>query len=88
MDTQVVDGLLLRAVDAYVSSHGTGPTVLELAEDLGIPADFGHDHLVERLQHELARERLAHYRRRFTLTAAGRLALDADAEPAASPQAG
>lgn len=84
---ELADGLLLRAVEAYESSHGTGPTVRELAEDLGIPVDFGYDQLVDRLQHELARERLAHYRRRFTLTAAGRLALDAAAEPAHSPHA-
>lgn len=82
---ELVDGLLLRAVDAYESRHGTGPTVPELAADLGIPLDFGHHHLVTRLRQELARERLAHYRRRFTLTAAGRLALDADEAQAAPP---
>lgn len=40
--------LLPRAVDSYESRHGTGPTVVELAADLGTPPDFGHSHLVER----------------------------------------
>ena len=91
---ELVDGLLLRAVDAYESRHGRGPTVPELAADLGIPADFGHSHLVTRLGAALEREHLGHYRRRFTLTAPGRLALAAEApgpgpaprvDPAAEP---
>lgn len=68
--------LLLHAIDAYVSRLGTGPTVRELAADLGIPEDFGHHQLVDRLQRELARGRVSLYRGRFTLTAVGRLALE------------
>lgn len=85
-----LDPLLLHAVGAYEAHHGSGPKVSELATDLGIPADFGHHHLVERLRHELTHERLAHFRGRFTLTAAGRLALeaqDAGASPAAEAAA-
>lgn len=89
---ELLDPLLLRAVDAFASRRGTGPTVRELAADLGIPDDFGHDNLVQRLQAELARENVALYRGRFTLTAVGRLSLTAAeagprAEPAAPTQA-
>ena len=91
---ELIDRLLLCTVAAYESRQGTGPTVRELAADLGIPADFGHEHLVERLQREVAEERVSHRRGRFTLTTIGRLALDADearrpaplrAEPLAEP---
>ena len=74
----VVRRFLLHAVDAYGSRNGTGPTVRELAADLGLPADFGHKHLVDHLQREVALDHLAHYRGRFTVTTTGHLALDAD----------
>jgi hypothetical protein len=64
--------LLLRAIDAYDSQNGAGPTVFELADDLGIPPDFGHHDLVGRLQRELSLGYVSHYRSRFTLTPTGR----------------
>jgi hypothetical protein len=76
-----VDRLLLCAIDAFEQCHETGPTVRELAADLGLPPDFGHEHLVERLQSEVKLDRISHYRGRFGLTNAGRLALDADQPP-------
>jgi hypothetical protein len=74
----VVRRFLLYAVDAYESRIGTGPTARELAADLGLPAELALKHLVDHLQREVALEHIAHQRRRFTLTAAGRLALEAD----------
>lgn len=76
---------LLRTIEAYESRHGVGPTVHELATYLGIPADFGHLHLVDRLKRESALEHLSDYRGRFTLTAAGRRALDSDDSPRPTP---
>jgi hypothetical protein len=70
--------LLLRAIDAYDSHNGKGPTVSELAADLGIPPDFGHHDLVGRLQRELSLGRLSHYGSRFRLTQAGRDLAGAD----------
>jgi hypothetical protein len=75
---EVVRRFLLHAVDSYETRNEAGPTVSELAADLGLPADFGHKHLVDHLRSEAALEHLANYRGRFTLTPAGRLALDVD----------
>jgi hypothetical protein len=65
-----LETLLLRAIDSYESRHGTDPTVVELAADLGIPSDFGHSQLVERLRHEVSAGFVSHYRGRISLTAA------------------
>jgi hypothetical protein len=70
--------LLLRAIDSYESRHGTDPTVVELAADLGIPSDFGHSQLVERLRHEVSAGFVSHYRGRISLTAAGREMVEGD----------
>ncbi len=70
--------LLLRAIDSYKARHRTGPTVLELAADLGIPPDFGHSHLVERLRREVSAGFVTHYRGRISLTAAGREKVEGD----------
>jgi hypothetical protein len=75
---ELVRRFLLREIEGYERRHGTGPTVRELAADLGLPADFGHRHLVEHLKREVVLERVSHYRGRFTLTTAGRLELDAE----------
>lgn len=70
---------LLHAIEVYESDHGRGPTAPELAADLGIPAEFGHTDLVERLKRQVSLGRVAHYRGRFTLTMAGRSVLERDA---------
>ncbi len=78
---EVVRRFLLRAVGAYESREGKGPTVCELAADLGLPDDFGHEHLVDHLQQGVVVGRVAHDHGRFTLTSAGRLALAGDEAP-------
>lgn len=82
---EVVRRLLLRAIGAYESREGKGPTVRELAADLGLPDDFGHEHLVDHLQQGVAAGQVAHDQGRFTLTGAGRLALAADVAPRPAP---
>jgi hypothetical protein len=76
-----LETLLLRAIDSYESRHGTDPTVLELAADLGIPPDFGHSQLGGRLGHEVSAGFVSHYRGRFSLTAAGREVVEGDISP-------
>jgi len=83
-----LETLLLRAIDSYESRHGTGPTVIELAADLGITPDFGHHHLVGRLRRQHAAGFVSHYRRRLTLTTAGRAMIKGDSPRSESlPQA-
>ncbi len=64
--------LLLLAIDTHNSQYGTGPTVPELAADLGIRPDFGHRDLVARLRHELSFGHVVYFSSRFRLTLAGR----------------
>jgi hypothetical protein len=64
---------LRRSIDGYESRHGCGPTLHQLAEDLGIPADFGASHLEEHLRRELELGRVACEHGRFRLTTSGRL---------------
>ncbi len=73
----IVRRFLLHAIDAYESRHEMGPTVGELAADLGLPDDFGHKHLVDHLRDEVALDHASYYRGRFAVTTAGRRALDA-----------
>lgn len=82
---EAVRQFLLRAVGGYESREGKGPTVRELAADLGLPDDFGHKHLVDHLQQGVAVGQVAHAHGRFTLTSAGRLALAADEAPRSVP---
>jgi hypothetical protein len=81
-----LESLLLRAIDSCKSRNGTGPTVLELAADLGITPDFGHTQLVERLRRELSAGYVSHYRGRFSLTAAGRELIEAHTSRLQPPQ--
>jgi hypothetical protein len=78
--------LLLRAIDSYESRHGTAPSVRELAADLGIPPDFGHSHLVERLRREVSACFVTHYRGRISLTAAGQELVDGHTSRLQPPQ--
>jgi hypothetical protein len=78
--------LLLRAIGSYESRHGIDPTVVELAADLGIPSDFGHGHLVERLRHEVSAGFVSHYQGRINLTAAGREMVEGDTAASQSPR--
>jgi hypothetical protein len=78
--------LLLRAIDSYESRHGTAPTVVELAADLGIPPDFGHSQLVGRLRHEVSAGFVSHYRGRISLTAAGQELVEGDTSRLLPPQ--
>lgn len=78
--------LLLRAIDSYESRHGKGPTVRELAADLGIPPDFEHGHLVERLRREVSACFVTHYRGRISLTAAGQELVDGHTSRLQPPQ--
>lgn len=64
--------LLLLAIDTYDSHNGKGPTVPELAADLGSTHDFGHSGLVARLQRELSLGHVSYFRSRFRLTRPGR----------------
>jgi len=70
---------LLRALEVHESEHASGPTVLELAANLGIPRDFGHHHLVERLKRQVVLGRVSHSGGRFHLTEVGRKALAGNA---------
>lgn len=70
--------ILLRAIDAYSSQHWEGPTVPELAADLGITPDFGHTYLVVRLRRELSLGHISHRGNRFRLTPAGRVLAESD----------
>lgn len=72
---ELLSGYLLRAIEAYESEHGGWPTVPELAEDFGIPPEFGHRHLITRIKREVTLGRLAHDDGRVELTEAGRAAL-------------
>jgi hypothetical protein len=81
-----LETLLLRAIDSYESRHRTGPTVRELAADLGIPPDFGHSQLVERLRFEVSAGFVSHYRGRISLTAAGCEMVERDTRASRSPQ--
>lgn len=75
--------LLLQAIDGFESHHGRGPTVPELAADLGITPDFGHAQLVKLLQRELATGCVAYLRGRVELTGAGRSQLEGHVEAGA-----
>jgi hypothetical protein len=70
-----LDRTLLQSIDAYESKHGSGPTAQALAAELGIPPDFGHHHLVERLKRQVEHGHVSYHRRRFLVTDAGRAAL-------------
>lgn len=70
---------LLRAIEAYESEYACWPTVPELAEDLGIPPEFGHHHLIHRIKLQVTLGRLSHYGGRVQLTEAGLSALADDA---------
>ena len=72
---ELLSGVILRALETYESEHGSAPTAAELAADLGIPPEFGHHHLVERLQRQVVLGRVTNYGLRYQLTAAGREAL-------------
>ncbi len=60
--------------------------MVELAADLGIPSDFGHSQLVERLRHEVSAGFVSHYRGRISLTAAGREMAEGDTSASESPR--
>lgn len=66
---------LLRALEAYESEHASGPTVAELADEIGIPPDLGHHYLFARLQRQITLGRISYFGRRLQLTEAGRDAL-------------
>jgi hypothetical protein len=78
--------LLLGAIDSYGARHGTDPTVVELAADLGIPPDFGHSHLVGRLRHQVSAGFVSHYQGRISLTAAGREMMEGHTSRLLRPQ--
>ena len=82
---ELLSRAVLRTLEAYESEHTTGPTVPELATDLGIPPDFGHLHLAELLRRQVILGRVSHYGGRFHLTEAGRAALARDAQPWSEP---
>lgn len=51
----------------------------ELAEDVGVPPEFGHHHLRERIERQVTLGRLSHQGGRVQLTETGRAALGQDA---------
>ncbi len=77
--------VLLLSIHGYETKHGSGPTPPELAADLGIPEDFGHHHLVERLKRQVALGRITHHGGHFHLTEAGRNALGEEPASPLSP---
>lgn len=79
--------LLLYAIDAYESQNENGPTVPELAADLGITRDFGHSHLVAHLQREQSLGHVSHYGGRFKLTRAERSVVEYEIGTSPSPAA-
>ena len=76
---ELVSRYLLRAIEAHESEYACWPSVPELAEDIGVPPEFGHQHLVERIERQVALGRLSHQGGRLRLTEAGRAALARDA---------
>jgi hypothetical protein len=65
--------LVLRTIYARELSGANGPTVEDVAADLGIPTAFGHQRLSERLQRQVALGRVYSDGAQLRLTQAGRL---------------
>jgi hypothetical protein len=72
--------VVLRSIEAHESTRPEGPTMDELAADLGIPAAFGRRRLGERLHRQVVLGRVHSDGERFRLTAAGRRAASAPSE--------
>jgi hypothetical protein len=70
---------ILDELEAFHSEHAQGPTASELARRLGIPFEFGHDHVVARVKRQIVLGRVCHSEGRFTLTSAGREAVGREA---------
>jgi hypothetical protein len=77
---EILSQLVLRSIDAHESARAEGPTVDELAAELGIPPVFGHQRLSERLHRQVVLGRVYSDGEHFRLTAAGRLTVSAPAE--------
>ena len=69
--------LALRSIAAHESQGRNGPTLGDVAADLGIPPVFGYDRLNDRLQRQVVLGRVYSDGKHFRLTAAGRLAVSA-----------
>jgi hypothetical protein len=67
---------ILDALEVFQSEHARGPTVSELATNLGIPFGRGRNRLAERVQRQIVLGRVSQCRGRFTLTSAGRRAIE------------
>jgi hypothetical protein len=76
---ELLSRYLLRAIEAHESENACWPTVPELAEDLGVPPEFGHHHLIKRIKRQIMLGRLSQDGGRVQLTQAGRAALARDA---------
>ena len=76
---ELLSRYLLRTIEAYQVAHACWPTVPELAEDFGIPSEFGYQHLITRIKRQVALGRLHVYGGRVQLTEAGRAALAREA---------
>jgi hypothetical protein len=81
---ELLSRVLLHEIEAYESAHTSGPTVREVAADLGVPP-VAHHELVERLERQIVLGHIALSGRRFQLTTAGRKALAHDAPRSAPP---
>lgn len=76
---ELVSRYLLRAIEAHESEYACWPSVPELAEELGVPPEFGHHHLIKRIERQVTLGRLSQQGGRLRLTEAGRAALARDA---------
>jgi hypothetical protein len=76
---ELLSRYLLRAIEAHESECACWPSVPELAEDIGVPPEFGHHHLIKRIERQVTLGRLSHHGGRLQLTEMGRAALAQDA---------
>ena len=74
MESELVTHGLLWTIESHQGRHGCAPTVEELAEAAGIPAEFS-DQLVKRLRRELSAGYVSYAGGRYGLTSAGRMRL-------------
>lgn len=74
---ELISELVLRSIAAHESKGRNGPTLDDVAADLGIPPVFGYDRLNERLQRQVVLGRVSSDGEHFRLTATGRLAVSA-----------
>jgi len=71
---------LLSSLESYERGHGSGPTVEQLGDVIGLPPEYRHV-LGKMLRRELSLGRVSYLGGRYRLTAVARARLDGDRLP-------